>query len=266
MDERELVKRRIEELAERAATQCYPTHTNFLSEEEVGLLKELEGEKRASIVFHKVGEATYFLYGGAPNAERQVIFFLPDYLDRDDEQAKEETGETLVALHIEGKKAQYAEELNHRDYLGALMSLGYERDQFGDIIVQGKEAYVFLFKSIAEEVKKNLLSVRHTYVKTTIIPPNECPFAAKKEEKEINVASPRLDSVIAEIYSLSRLDAQHLIEGGQVYIEGLEKDDTSYFLKEGDKVGVRGYGKFEYLGITNVSRKGRQFVKISLYK
>jgi RNA-binding protein YlmH len=265
MDEKELVKRRIEELAERAVSQNYPTHTSFLSSDELSLLDELAKEKRANALAHKVGEATYFVYGGSPYAERAVIFFLPDYLTSEDELASEETGRTVMALHIEGKKAQYAEELSHRDYLGALMSLGYERDQFGDIFVEGKEAYVFLFSSIAEEVKKNLLSVRRTYVKTTLLAPLACPFAPKKEEKEVNVASPRLDSLLAEIYHLSREESQNLIAGGFALVDGLVKEETSFLPKEGSKISLKGYGKFEYLGMGKLSRKGRQFVKVNIY-
>jgi RNA-binding protein YlmH len=265
MDEHELLKRRILELAERAASRGYPTHTAFIPLSEQNVLKELEGEKRASLSAGKIGEAQFLLYGGSEESESKVLFFYPDYCLLEEEKEKEEAGATIVALHIEGKKAEYAQELSHRDYLGALMSLGYEREQFGDILVAGKEAYVFLFAPVAEEVKKNLLSVSHTSVKCSILAPRDCPFHPQKEERKINVSSPRLDAVVAEVFSLSREEAQRLIEKGEVLVGIAPNENTSYLLKGGEVIAVRGKGKFAYLGEEARSRKGRLFVKVSLY-
>ena len=133
----------------------------------------------------KIAGARYFFYGGGEESESKVLFFLPEYADLSEEEENERNGATIVALHIEGKKAAYAEELSHRDYLGALMNLGYEREQFGDILVEGKEAYVFLFKAIAEEVQKSLINVRHTTVKSTIVLPKDCPFHGRKIKRKI---------------------------------------------------------------------------------
>ena len=38
---------------------------------------------------------------------------------------------------------KFGEELGHRDYLGALMNLGIERSTLGDIIIDGKHAFLF---------------------------------------------------------------------------------------------------------------------------
>ena len=265
MDEHELLKRRILELAERASSRGYPTHTAFIPLSEQSVLKELENEKRASLNANRIGEAQFLLYGGNEENESKVLFLYPDYCDLSEEKEKEENGETIMVLHIEGKKAEYAQELSHRDYLGALMNLGYEREQFGDILVEGKEAYVFLFKSIAEEVAKSLLSVSHTYVKNSLILPKDCPFHPVKEEKSINVSSPRLDCVLAEVYSLSREEAQRIIEKGDVLLGIAPNENVSYLLKGGELIATRGKGKFVYLGEEKTSRKGRLFVKVVVY-
>jgi RNA-binding protein YlmH len=265
MDDHELTKRRILELAERAEERGYPTHTAFIPLSEENILEELAMEGRANLKEGKVASANFFAYGGGEEAESKVFFFLPDFLDIESEKANEEAGETILCLHIEGKKAAYAEELSHRDYLGSLMSLGYEREQFGDILVKGKEAYVFLFKSIAEDVSKSLISVRHTSVKCTLLPPKDCPFTIQKEAKRINISSPRLDAVIAEVFSLSRLDAQRLIESGAVMVGSATVENNAAFLKGGELVAVRGEGKFLYQGEEKTSRKGRLFVSVLLY-
>jgi RNA-binding protein YlmH len=265
MDEHELLKRRILELAERAVERGYPCHTAFIPLSEQSLLKELESEKRAILNQNKIGEASFFLYGGNEESESKVLFLFPEYADLESEKEKEAEGETILCLHIEGKKAEFAEEMTHRDYLGALMSLGYEREQFGDILVQGKEAYVFLFKAIAPEVQKSLLSVRHTYVKSTILSPKECPFHPQKEEKLINVASPRLDAVIGEVFSLSREEAQRSIEKGEVLVGTSVVENSAAFLKGGELIAMRGKGKFLFLREEKTSRKGRLFVKVAVY-
>src|SRR5574344_1086417 len=248
MDEHELLKRRILELASRALERGYPTHTSFIPLSEQSVLSELEFEHRANLHEMKIAGARYFFYGGGEESESKVLFFLPEYADLSEEEENERKGATIVALHIEGKKAAYAEELSHRDYLGALMNLGYEREQFGDILVQGKEAYVFLFKTIATEVEKSLISVRHTAVKCTLLAPKDCPFTISKEERRINVSSPRLDAIIAEVFSLSRLEAQRLVESGAVLVGASVIENNAAFLKGGELIAVRGKGKFFYEG------------------
>jgi RNA-binding protein YlmH len=115
-------------------------------------------------------------------------------------------------------------------------------------------------------VVKNLLSVRHTYVKCTLLAPKDCPFHAQKETKLINVASSRLDAVIAEVFSLSREDAQRLIEGGAVLVDTGVNENKADLLKGGELIAVRGEGKFRYLGEEKTSRKGRLFVQVEIYR
>lgn len=265
MDDHELLKRRFLELASRAVDRGYPTHTAFVPLAEQNILDELAHEGRADLLNHKIAEAPFFVYGGGEEAESKVFFFLPEFLDPESEIENEKDGATIACLHIEGKKAAFAEELSHRDYLGALMSLGYEREQFGDILVKGKEAYVFLFKAIASEVAKDLISVRHTAVKCTLLSPKDCPFSLAKEEKRINVSSPRIDAIIAEVFSLSRLEAQRLVESGSVLVGAKVAENNAALLKGGELVAVRGEGKFLYEGEEKISRKGRLFAKILLY-
>lgn len=266
MDEKLLLQRRILELAYQAEKRGQKTHTPFLGEDERLLaIHSLALEDKLDEKAAKVGETSFFSFGGPATSERQALIFVPSYFDLQEEKEKEEEGDTLACLHIEGKHAAYAEELTHRDYLGALMSLGYEREEFGDIFVEGKEAYVFLFSSIAEEVRKNLVSVRHTFVKTTAVSPRECPFSPRLISKKINVASPRLDCVIAELYSLSREDAQALIASGAVSLNGLSEGRNDRLLNGGERLAVRGYGKFLYQGGAVLSHKGRLFVNVEIY-
>lgn len=265
METRDFLKKRILELAERAGVQGIKTHTMFLGEDAQSLLDELVGEKRACLATNTIGDAHFFFFGGNEEAERKMLFFLPDYLDIEEEKKREEDGENIACLHVAGKKVEFAEELSHRDVLGALMSLGYEREQFGDILVAGKEAYVFLASAIAPEVFKNLLSIRHTVLKNTLIAPRECPWHRETKEILVNVMSPRLDAVVGEVCSFSREQAQSHIEKGEVLLDGVALLNSSHLLKGGERIAVRGWGKFLYLGEEKLSRKGRLFVKVKVF-
>ncbi len=80
-------------------------------------------------------------YGGYPEAERKVICFLP-----------EETGCNIdygafpiCCIQIVPANKKFSDNLNHRDYLGAVMNLGITRNQVGDILVKReKRAVAFL--------------------------------------------------------------------------------------------------------------------------
>lgn len=266
MDENELIKRRIKELAGRASRDGYSTHTVFLSLAEQGLLRDLAGERIVDRNENKIGDVSFFLFGGYEEAERKVIFFLPFYQGVEEELEKEKEGRTLICLHCRAKDSRYAEELTHRDYLGALMSLGYERDQFGDILVDKADAYVFLFQAIGEEVQKNLSQVKHTFLHSELIAPKDCPLRPHFEEILINVASPRLDAVLGEVYHLSRQQGKDLVEGKGVLIDGALCVEGSRLLKGGETLSVKGFGKCRYLGEEKISRKGRIFAKVNCYR
>ncbi|MCH3910041.1 MAG: YlmH/Sll1252 family protein [Bacilli bacterium] len=264
MESGELLKRRIIELAYRASSKCLKTHTAFISSPNE-ILHELSLSGSVDMNKETIGDSSYFIYGG-DEAERAVVFFLPSYMEVEEEKKKEEQGENIALLHIEGKNEKFMEKLTHRDYLGALMSLGYEREQFGDILVYDKGAYVYCLSPIAEEVAKSLLSVSHSYVKTSILAPKECPIKKETEEKKINVPSLRIDAVISECFSLSRADSKSLIENGSLFVNGINKTNTSYIIKDGDVVACKGFGKFIYEGETGVSRKSRIFIAIKVFK
>lgn len=49
--------------------------------------------------------------------------------------------------------------MGHRDYLGALLSLGIERERIGGILFGEKEAYVYVLKENADYIRESLTSV-----------------------------------------------------------------------------------------------------------
>ena len=87
----------------------------------------------------------------------------------------------------------------------------------------------------------------------------------KTEQITVQVSSERLDAVIARVFSLSREDAQNLFARRLVFASGREIESTSYSPKEDEKISVRGYGRFIYRGIKNLSKKGKLNVTVDRY-
>ena len=140
------------------------------------------------------------------------------------------------------------------------MNLGIERDQIGDILTGDKEAYIFATTEIAEMICKELVRIKHTSVKCEKVSSADCDIRPAFEEVSGSVASERIDAIIAFVYHLSRSEAQKLIESEMVFIDGRTAYSGGYDLKVGNRVSVRGHGKFIYDGPSGTTRKGRLFV------
>ena len=232
MKEEELLKKRLSELAEKAFSQNIYTYTHFLSEYEQSIYKEMQKEL-AFVDSHLEGGHEYY-------TRAFVVFGSEDMFGYEGEIP-------LACAKVSPLFDKYAENLSHRDYLGAMMNLGIERHQTGDILVDGKTAYVFCFRHIGEFLEENFTKVRHTQVKTEIIPWKEMGFLQKFMEKEGFVASMRLKS-------------QKVFLNGKILQKGDQK------IKPGDVISVRGYGKFLVKELGKQSKKGRQFVVLKIFK
>lgn len=265
MEEIDILKGRIRDLSSRAASSSYLTHTDFLSLSEQALFFQILKEEHVSHLNGKYGGVNYLLYGGHEDHDRKLIYFLPYYLSKEELLAKEGEGETFSLLHVYPSNRHFADVLTHRDYLGALMHLGFKREMFGDILTDGMDGYIFVLNQVIPMVKEELIKIKHTSVETEILKPKDCPFKPKFEEKNVNVSACRLDCVLAEVFHLSRRDSQVLIASESIFINGMSMMNNAYNLKENDRVSIKGHGKFIYLGQSKVTKKGRLFVKVKVY-
>lgn len=225
-------------------TFCF---TNFLSMADMDLLL------RSGI------NTPFELFGGANGCERMVARF----------GSKEELGYEvpypIAILQIEPLLPKFAETLTHRDFLGALMNLGMEREMIGDIWIVEKTAYLFLIDSMAEYVMQNLEKIRHTNVKVSRLEAVPATVSPRLEEKVIIVASKRLDVVIAKMYGLSRSKVIPLFAQNKVFVNGRLETSNSRMLKDEDVVAVRGFGKFIFEKENYETKKGRLCLNIKEY-
>ncbi len=251
MTDDELFMKRVEELSELCYSRDIPVNTYFMDLHEQDLFVKVMNRRRAR----------YVLSGGFPAAERRLAVFLPSYMSEDDEGIF--PGTCIEAAPVSEK---YAEELSHRDYLGALMSLGVDRNRLGDIMIDGKRAWFVCLSEIAAYVCENMTSVKHTSVRCCECPWPEQLLAPRIEERRGSVSSERADSLIAFALRLSRSDAAELIRQEQVYRNGSLVRSVSDQFRPNDIVSVRHKGRFVYHGADGTSKKGRMLVSLGLYK
>lgn len=246
----ELLKKRFIELGRKSFNSGIFTFTDFLGLAEQSAFSEIKKELRG---------ISFTAFGGAIGAERVMIRF----------GSEEEIGYSLpfpiAIIKAEPLSQKYADKLTHRDFLGAILNLGIERDVLGDIVIIDNVGYIFAKEDMAGYIADGLTRVKHTDVKAEIT--EELPEGElyRTEKKTVQVSGERLDAVVAKVFSLSREEAQSLFKKRLVFADGRQIDSPSYSPKENEKISVRGHGRFIYLGCQSYSKKGKMNTLVELY-
>lgn len=195
----------------------------------------------------------YKLEGFFEESERRLLIF--NYSSDFDIPA--------VILHIKNKSKFVA--LKHKDYLGAILALGLERDSLGDLVVYEEGAYVSILSDISKYVIYNLQSIGKNPCEIEVLEDKTEIPQIKKEEFEIIVTSRRLDNFISSLCKLSRADSIKLIEQGRVLVDYIEIKEKSFEVKNGSTITIRGYGKFNVYGTVKNTKSNRQVVAIKKF-
>ena len=230
---------------ERAMDREQPAATCFLTQRQQALLQKV------------LPQIEFF--GGTEGTERNVAYFCPEYLTRDD-YFSDGVISCIEASFFE-KNA-----LSHRDVLGALMGAGIKRESVGDIIVYENRFCFFILSELAKYLLDNLTSAgRHHLSLRQIDPMTVQKPPQKMKELRITVSSMRLDSVLSGAFHLSRGRASELIRSGQVSVNALTclKPDRS--VCESDEISARGMGKMKILSLNGQTRKERFALNVGIY-
>ncbi|MFV0503470.1 MAG: RNA-binding protein [Lachnospirales bacterium] len=222
------------------------TVTEFLSPMELSdVLKE--------VLYEKV---KYKIYGGYEDSERNKIAFSSEF------EEIYNWDFSICILQIKYNKKFY-KELKHPDVLGSVLGLGISRDLIGDILI-GEDIYIFVDEKISDYILMSLEYVGRTKVWCERIE----EISYKKKECEVinfGVNSLRVDVVIAAIFNLSRSVAKELIDKEKVFLNYNVVNSVSKVLNEKDVASVRGYGKFQFLEETGLSKKGKIRIDVKMY-
>ena len=226
-----------------------PAATCFLSPRELELSRYLFGDADGLHTF-----------GGFEGAERQMLIYVPEYMELDtllDEDAP------LCCL-----RATFFEEdiLSHRDFLGALMGAGIGRETVGDICVGKGYCDFFVTAEIAPYILQSFTSAGRTKLSISqiLLTDANIPEPEVKEIKD-TLASLRLDSVISSGFRIGRSLAAQYVSAGKAAIDGLPCEKPDKAVTEGAKISVRGLGKIKLASIGNRTKKDRISVVIHRY-
>ena len=251
-DDEQLLYKRLIELSNRAYQNNIYCFSDFLSLSQQEILYQAARDKAFAPI-------QYELFGGYENCERQMARFGSEA------DFGYEVDFPIKCIKVEPLAKKFAKEYTHRDYLGSLMSLGIDRKKFGDIFVDGMDAYMYVDDSTADYLLENFVSVGRNAVKCSF---SELPDSYKKaalKEVTIQVASPRADAVISKVYNLSRKDTIPYFTEKKVSVNGHIVENNDKLLAAGDTVSVRGFGKFNLISEGGLSKKGKLNLTVEVF-
>ncbi len=225
--------------------------TDFFDPREQQIMQSIIGEANDEL---KIAS-----FGGGAFTERQRVLIAPFY--------EEITDESFQLTLFEAVYPEKFVTLEHRDAMGAFLSLGIERRKLGDIVAADGRIQMITASEIAPYILANLTTMKNTKVSM-----KEIPFTALAEkelrwaEADQTVSSLRLDTVVKEIYRLSRKDAAEHITRKLVKVNFKIADDPKFILREGDLISLRGKGRSKLVSINGSTKKDKLRITTALLK
>jgi RNA-binding protein YlmH len=238
------------EWVERAAERHETKRTDFLDPRQAQILNSLA---------NRHPDAQVVLNGGGGFSERQRAMVAPDYRVLSDDEFG------IVVLDISSDDRRIGE-LDHGDYLGALLGLGIKRDKIGDLHVSETGCHALITEDIGDFLVGHMNQAHRVDVRVSVRPLTELrEVKVELEEQVLSVASMRLDGVASDVFRLSRTKILAPIKAGRCRVSWKQVEDPSYSLKAGDIVSMKGFGRFKVLDVEGVSKSGRIRVRIGKF-
>ncbi len=242
--ERDEFSARVADTAELSNLKNIPRFLGFLSAAETAEAEKILKNRNERFVF----------FGGYDGAERLILACLPPWCSEPEFPV---TAATFTYM------PEYS--LSHRDFLGAVTALGVKREAIGDILTEKGRAVVFLKTDIAPYVISQINKVGAVGVTVSEGYDPPLPQTDAAEERSGTVASMRIDCVLAEICRVSRSAAATLIDEGKVSVNSRLAEKHTAVLKGGDRITVRGKGRFDIVSCDTFSKKGRTVIVYTRY-
>jgi RNA-binding protein YlmH len=239
---------RITEMAERSVREQEPQWSDFLEPPE---------REQAQAVLGWVTGVRFNSHGGYPKAERRRLVVYPDYY------IVETIQPALAYLEVQTNSQV---PLNHRDYLGSLMSLGLNREKIGDLLVADSACQLVTVPELADYIKLNLERIANQKATIREIEPEQLNIPDLREKLiKSTVASLRLDAITALGFSESRTHMAKEIKAQKVKVNWKVVGDPDYQVTPGDVISFRGRGRMVFKEQTGQSKKGRPGVLLIRY-
>ena len=213
-----------------------------------------EADEAASLC--RSAHLPFFLFGGYDEAERMMLAIS----DMDPETLRFCYPITLVSI-----QTYEPDLLSNRDILGALMAAGIRRDCLGDIIARDGVLLFFANEQIVDFLIENVSYIGRCAV---VLKRQEGSFSIPSphfEDHRDTVASLRLDAIVASLIKGSREQACKMIELGYVLVNHRSMGKKTKEISAGDRIIVRGRGKWIVDECDTLTKKGRIVIKTRKY-
>lgn len=248
-DERAYAERALEWI-QRTAERHEVRLTGFLDPRQISILKSL---------VNRHPDVHVRFDGGSEEAERKRACIAPDYVYLEGEPMG------LQVLSVQSADQKWLE-LEHGDFMGAILGLGIKREKIGDIHVQSHGCHVVVTDDIASFLDTHLRQVHRVPVMTELLPITELkPVQVEYKYSTLSVASMRLDGIASDVFRLSRSKILVPIRAGRCKVNWKTEEDPSAQLSSGDVVSLKGYGRFKVMEVAGITKSGRTRVEIGVY-
>ncbi len=242
----QLIASRVRDASRLCDNASYPKFVGFLRPEETPLAESAAVKLCCKHLF----------FGGYEDAERVFLGVFPDWCDNFYDYFP------ITALTFKFRESDI---LSHRHFLGTFMSLGITREAVGDILIEKGRAVAFFSAEIAAFVKEQIGKVGGVGVSVEEGFSLPLPGMTGFEEITDTVASARLDCVVAALANCSRKTAAELIENKLISVNSVCADKIVKTVHNGDKVTIKGKGKFIIDSIDGRTKKDRLIINAKKY-
>lgn len=189
------------------------------------------------------------------NCEKYLSLFYTDFTE----------GIFPVSILKISNKSKF-HQLYHKDYLGALMSLGIKREKLGDLIVKNDECYVPILDEVSQYIWSNLESIGKNPCTVELLDPCNINIPKPQSEEFIVITtSMRLDCIISALSKVTRNKSCTMIQSGKVFLNYIEETRKDKVIQPNDILTIRGIGKFKVIGECGNTQKDRIKLKISKF-
>ncbi len=238
---------RLLDLADRAIQTWDVVCSDFLSPPEI---------TEALQIFGKMTEIHCLAWGGYEQSERQRLAIARAELPLDISMV------SLTPISISGNFL--FDTATHRDFLGAILGTGIERQKVGDVNVLGeKGAQAIVVPELMEYLQIHFNQVRTVPVKVTAIAFEDLKIRVPvTKELTSTEASLRLDAIASFGFGMSRSKMVDLINGDDVRVNWKPVSQPNYQLKTGDLIAIRGKGRVT-VGEIMITKKERYRVQMT---
>ena len=182
-------------------------------------------------------------------------------------------------LEVRGNFA-WAPKTSHRDFLGAVLGCGLERDVVGDLFLLrgggglgGEEepeatlegAHLVVVPELVPFLEAELTQVARVPVRARSIPREALRVSEpRRRVRRCIVSSLRLDAVLAAGFGVSRARAAEAVRRGQVQVNWVLEGRPAAVVVQGDVLSFRGQGRVE-VGDGEPTSKGRVSVELARF-